>query len=234
MTLVERISASGSARVIARPCGAPANDRAAKLHFTCLVPENFALWERMALLVQRDLAEIGVDMQLETCLSKSSIERIVERRFRCSLTGTRRWKQRQPAIQLLAFTEHAERMGLSTTPLSITLLTNLVARRTTPNTARRFGSFRQQTFDDPPAIFLALGEITRAVSKRFRRSRACRTPTSSRRSRIGALLTGAQGWRIEKDHVAFRPPARGSRDCAVAGLWSSLDLSRCETLRGGL
>ena len=34
--------------------------------FTCLIPENFALWERMALIVQRDLAEIGVDMQIES------------------------------------------------------------------------------------------------------------------------------------------------------------------------
>ena len=34
--------------------------------FTCLIPESFALWERMALIVQRDLARIGVDMQIES------------------------------------------------------------------------------------------------------------------------------------------------------------------------
>ena len=28
----------------------------ARFHFTCLVPQNFALWERMALIAQRDLA----------------------------------------------------------------------------------------------------------------------------------------------------------------------------------
>ena len=35
-----------------------------KLKFVCLIPEGFQLWERMALMVQRDLSEIGVDMSL--------------------------------------------------------------------------------------------------------------------------------------------------------------------------
>ena len=40
--------------------GAPA-----RLRFTCLLPANFALWERMGLLVQRNLFELGVDMRIE-------------------------------------------------------------------------------------------------------------------------------------------------------------------------
>ena len=35
------------------------------IRFVCLIPENFQLWERLALMVQRDLAEIGVDLALE-------------------------------------------------------------------------------------------------------------------------------------------------------------------------
>ena len=41
---------------VPKPSTAPANGRPPRLHFTCLLPENFPLWERMALLVQRDLA----------------------------------------------------------------------------------------------------------------------------------------------------------------------------------
>ena len=47
--------------------GQPSN-----LKFTCLIPENFQLWERLALMVQRDLAEIGVDMALSPCHSTNS------------------------------------------------------------------------------------------------------------------------------------------------------------------
>ena len=37
----------------------------ARLRFVCLIPENFSVWERVALNVQRDLFEIGVDMQFK-------------------------------------------------------------------------------------------------------------------------------------------------------------------------
>ena len=37
----------------------------ARLRFTCLIPEDFSVWERVALTVQRDLFNVGVDMQFK-------------------------------------------------------------------------------------------------------------------------------------------------------------------------
>jgi peptide/nickel transport system substrate-binding protein len=41
------------------------NSPPARLRFVCLIPENFSVWEQVALNVQRDLFEIGVDMQFK-------------------------------------------------------------------------------------------------------------------------------------------------------------------------
>ena len=35
----------------------------ARFRFTCLLPEDFPVWEKAALEVQRDLFNVGVDMQ---------------------------------------------------------------------------------------------------------------------------------------------------------------------------
>ena len=45
----------------------PGNDTAppARLRFTCLIPADFTLWERIALEVQRSLYSVGVDMQFK-------------------------------------------------------------------------------------------------------------------------------------------------------------------------
>ena len=37
----------------------------ARLRFTCLVPKDFTIWQRIALEVQRDLLNVGVDMQFQ-------------------------------------------------------------------------------------------------------------------------------------------------------------------------
>ncbi len=145
-----------------------AEDKAApsRLRFTCLLPENFALWERMALMAQRNLAEIGVDMRLETLpvnafnqhIGSSDFDAVlVELVSGCSVSrpyffwysGSKRnfWGYHDSAVdRALDEIRHA------------------VTDREYRDAFRRF---QAGIIDDPPAIFLAWGQTARAVSRRF-------------------------------------------------------------------
>jgi peptide/nickel transport system substrate-binding protein len=137
-----------------------------RVHFTCLVPENFALWERMALIVQRDLAEIGVAMRIESVpfevfnqrigsgdFDAVTIELIVGNTasrpytFWSSKSTQNVWGYRNPNLDRA--------------------LDDL--RRASDEALYKsaFRRVQEQSLDNPPAIFLALGQVTRAVSNRF-------------------------------------------------------------------
>jgi peptide/nickel transport system substrate-binding protein len=137
-----------------------------RLRFTCLVPENFSLWERMGLLAQRNLAEVGVDMQLQTVPVIEFNKRIASGDFDAVLTDfivgnspTRPY-----------FFWHS-RSKLNTWKYNNAKVDEALdrIRQAANETEYRaaFRDFQLQTLDDPPAIFLALGETSRAVSKRF-------------------------------------------------------------------
>jgi ABC-type transport system substrate-binding protein len=136
------------------------------LHFTCLLPENFGLWERMALIVQRNLSEIGVDMRLETVPIELFNRRIASGDFDAVFlalvagpgasrpyffwhsAGRRNaWGYRDPAVD-----EALD--GIRRAP----------GDREYRDAFRRF---QVAMVDDPPAIFVAWGETARAVSRRF-------------------------------------------------------------------
>jgi peptide/nickel transport system substrate-binding protein len=53
----------------------------ARFRFTCLIPENFSVLERVALEVQKQLYDVGVDMQFEVVPSTEFNTRIREGRF---------------------------------------------------------------------------------------------------------------------------------------------------------
>jgi ABC-type transport system substrate-binding protein len=130
------------------------------------VPDNFALWERMALIVQRDLAEIGVDMKIESVpfevfnqrigsgdFDAVTIELIVGNTasrpftFWSSQSTQNVWGYRNPSLDQ-----------------------SLDDLRRAPDDTQYKSAFRrvqEQALNDPPAIFLALGQVTRAVSNRF-------------------------------------------------------------------
>jgi peptide/nickel transport system substrate-binding protein len=161
----------------------------ARFHFTCLLPNTFQLWERMALMVQRDLADIGVDMQLETVPFQEFNRRIAASDFDAVVlefvvgnTASRPftfwhskgkqnvWGFKSPAI------DHA-----------------LDEIRRAPDETHYRTAFRQfqiEALDEAPAIFLALGETSRAVSRRFQ----VVTPPNS------DILSSLADW-IPADHL---------------------------------
>ena len=159
------IALLNAARIPQAPTG-PTDGAPGRLHFTCLVPDNFALWERMALIVQRDLAEIGVDMKIESVpfevfnkrigsgdFDAVTIELIVGNTasrpftFWSSQSTQNVWGYRNPSLDQA--------------------LDDL--RRAADDTQYKsaFRRVQEQALNDPPAIFLALGQVTRAVSTRF-------------------------------------------------------------------
>jgi peptide/nickel transport system substrate-binding protein len=138
----------------------------ATMRFICLIPENFALWERIGLLVQRNLAAIGVDMQLEAVPAEQFNKRIATGDFEAALleiivgnTASR------------PFTFWYSKSGQNPWGYrSVKTDFALDQLRYAPDEAtyrEAFRNFQLESLEDAPAIFIALGETARAVSKRF-------------------------------------------------------------------
>jgi peptide/nickel transport system substrate-binding protein len=154
------------------PAGAEAllrGGRRAPVSFTCLVPENFSILERVALLVQQQLAEIDVRMKLESLPPDEFNQRIVSGRFDAAILSilggpsaagfyrfwhsageTRRWNFWGYRNALVDAALDAARDATSDAEFSGAL--------------RRFEAAVR---DDPPAVFLAWSQTVQAVSRRF-------------------------------------------------------------------
>jgi peptide/nickel transport system substrate-binding protein len=139
------------------------------IEFTCLVPANFSILERTALLVQQQLGAIGVRMRLESLPPDVFNQRIVSgqfdaaalsilggpsatvfHRFWHSAGETKRWnfwgyRNVRVDAALDAALEAADDEAFS-------------------DAIRRFEAAAR---DDPPAIFLAWSQTVQAVSRRF-------------------------------------------------------------------
>ena len=144
----------------------PDGRQQANLRFTCLIPENFQLWERLALMVQRDLAEIGVDMALEAIPVEKFSQRIAEGDFDAVLMEMiSGFSVSRP----FAFW-HSSGLHSFSGYRNPSVDAALEGIRRAPGDSEyreAFRRFQQDIFDDPPAIFLAWGETARAVSRRF-------------------------------------------------------------------
>ena len=142
---------------------------AARFRFVCLLPENFTVWERVALEVQRDLFNVGVDMQFKVVPLTEFSQLIGSGRFEAALinmisgpTPSRPYIWWRSARQFKGRNvfgyenEEAERQFE-------------VLLRSTNEAAIRSASSKLQkiSFDDPPAIFIAWDKRSRAISRRF-------------------------------------------------------------------
>jgi peptide/nickel transport system substrate-binding protein len=141
----------------------------ARLRFTCLVPSDFSLLERIGLEVQKQLYDVGVDMQFDVVSFSEYDSRIREGRFEAVLldlisgpTLSRPyifWRSAKESRGLNLFGyENAEAERLFR-----------ILRTSTNEAAIRSAVPRlQRTFlEDPPALFLAWNEKSRAVRRRF-------------------------------------------------------------------
>ena len=138
----------------------------ARLHFTCLFPANLPLWERIGLLVQRDLSQIGIDMRLEVAEMEDFNQRLSTGQFDAVLLEV---VAGNTASRPFTFWHSQSRRNVwGYRSESVDRALDLLRRSANDAEYRTgFTQFEIASTDDPPAIFLAFGETARAVSKRF-------------------------------------------------------------------
>jgi len=155
------------------PAGASAllrEARAGSVEFTCLVPANFSILERMALLVQQQLGRINVRMHLESLPPDAFNRRILSGDFDAVVLSViggpsaamfhRFWHSPAAGAPRWNF------WGYRNIRVDAALDAALEA-----HDDQRFGEairrFEAAVRDDPPAIFLAWNRTVQAVSRRF-------------------------------------------------------------------
>jgi len=172
----------GLARSLLQSAGLRADTKSTRpdtrFRFTCLIPENFNVNERVALEVQKQLYDVGVDMQFEVVPSKDFDKRVRQGQFEATLIAMISgpsvgrsflfWRSAGRANGLNVFgyeNEQAERLFD-------------VFRSSTNDVAIQsaFSRLQQVLLDDPPALFLAWDERSRAIRRQFEVEQDMRGP----------------------------------------------------------
>lgn len=149
---------------------ADSNRPPARFRFTCLLPQDFAVWERIALEIQRDLINIGVDMQFKVAPFKTfnALARTgqFEAVFLDMISGPTParayiwWRSAQ------AFKGSYNVFGYENAEAE--KLFEVLLRSANEAAIRSATSKLQRVFyDDPPAIFVAWDTRSRAINRRF-------------------------------------------------------------------
>jgi peptide/nickel transport system substrate-binding protein len=151
----------------------------ARFRFTCLLPEKFSVWERIALEVQKSLFDIGVDMQFQVVPIGEFTNRILAGDFESALNDMisgptpgrafifwRSARSFKGTVNVFGY-ENAESERLFE---SLRRSTNEAAVR---STTRRL---QQVLLNDPPALFLAWNTRARAIRRDFVVPEAGRDP----------------------------------------------------------
>lgn len=141
----------------------------ARLRFTCLLPADFALLERIGLEVQKQLYDIGVDIQFEVVPLQEWDLRIREGRFEAVMVDM---ISGPTLARPHVFWGAPRREGLHALGYQNAEAARLfeLLRTSTNEAAIRSAVSRLQRvmLEDPPALFLAWNQRARAVSTRFR------------------------------------------------------------------
>jgi len=141
----------------------------AALRFTCLIPANFSILERLALEIQRQLYNVGVDMQFQVLPADEFNARISEGRFEAALLDMISGPSLGRAYIFWRSARHFT--GLNTFGYENAEAERMfdVLRTSTNDGAVRSSLNRLQRvlLDDPPAIFIAWNDRTMAVRRAF-------------------------------------------------------------------
>ena len=140
-----------------------------RVTFTCLIPANFALIERLGLAVQRQLYNIGVDMQFEVVPIEEFDRRVRSGRFQAILIDM----VSGPSFgrSYLFWASEASFQGLNVFGYENSEAERFfgVLRTSTNEAAVRSATrgLQRVLLDDPPALFLVWTERSRAVRRDF-------------------------------------------------------------------
>jgi peptide/nickel transport system substrate-binding protein len=141
--------------------------RGLRLAISCLVPAGYESFERLALVLQKQLLEVGVDLRLEAVSMREFAERRASGQFETflfeqiagyGLTPLYYWHSPRAGDQVLL------RHGYRAADPALDRM-----RRAGDNESLRtaVGDVQRVAAADPPAVFLAWPERARAVRRRF-------------------------------------------------------------------
>ena len=141
-----------------------------RFRFTCLVPSDDTRFERIALVVQRQLFDIGVDMQIEAMPAAEMINnRVRDGEFDAFLFEMTSGRTLSWLYRFWHSPAAGPRPALSTGYRGADgVLDRLRAALTDDETRLAVSDFQRVMHSDPPAIFLVWPRETRAVDARFR------------------------------------------------------------------
>ena len=141
----------------------------ARFRFTCMIPANFILLERVALEVQKQLYAVGVDMQFDVVSPQEFNARVNEGRFEALLIDMVGGPTLERGFQFWRSARHFKGLNVFGYENAEADRTFEVLRVSANEAAVRSATSRLQQIllEDPPALFLAWNERTRAVSKNF-------------------------------------------------------------------
>jgi peptide/nickel transport system substrate-binding protein len=149
--------------------GRPGAYPGARLRFTCLIPADFSLLERIALEIQRQLYEVGVDMQFELVPATEFVKRIGQQKFEAVLVDMISGPTlSRPYIFWQSSKVHKgyNVFGYDNPDaeqLFQTLRTSMSEAAIRSATRR----LERVMLDDPPALFLAWNERARVIRRQF-------------------------------------------------------------------
>jgi peptide/nickel transport system substrate-binding protein len=132
------------------------------VHFTCLVAPDF---ERLALVIKRQLAGIGVDMHIEPASPDTIVRRLSSRQFEAALVDA----ISGPNLTRPYLWWHSGPMNPAGFKSAVVdaALDRIRYAGNDDEYREAVAGFQRAMMEDPPAVFLAWSERARAVSKRF-------------------------------------------------------------------
>jgi peptide/nickel transport system substrate-binding protein len=133
-----------------------------RFRFRCLTLANDTRYEKIALVLQKQLFEIGVDMEIESAPMSNLIGRMQSGQFDAMLVERTSGR----ALAWTYFFFHSSLMSAGYSAADAIL--DRLRKATDDGDVRKgVGDFQQILYDDPPAIFIAWPQVARVVSSRF-------------------------------------------------------------------
>jgi len=135
------------------------------LHFTCLVPSD-APYERIALVMKRQLKAVGVEMSVEEASMDRILEAFRHRTFEAALVEAVSGPTLLRPYELWHSNGSGNPGGFGNASVDAAL-DQIRHAASDAEYVEGVSAFQRTIVDDPPAIFLAWIQRARAVSKKF-------------------------------------------------------------------
>jgi peptide/nickel transport system substrate-binding protein len=140
----------------------------ARFSFECLVPSEDLRYERIALMLQHQLLDVGVDMQLRALPPLEMVKRMAAGDYDAVLLDL----VSSSGLHYMYNVWHSRAAGPayvfdSGYAAADEALNGLQAARTDDDTRTAVRAVQRALYEDPPAIFICWAERARAVSNRF-------------------------------------------------------------------